>query len=39
MLEHLWQVEAPHTYWGTTGGRNHGIDRFQLFSVQKLAKT
>ena len=21
MLEHLWQVEAPNTYWGTTGGR------------------
>ncbi len=25
MLEHLWQVADPNTYWGTTGGRTMGL--------------
>ncbi len=25
MLEHLWKVENPNTYWGTTGGRTMGL--------------
>ena len=37
MLEHLWQVEAPHTYWGTTGGRTMGLTVPAILGA-KLAK-
>ena len=37
MLEHLWQVEDPNTYWGTTGGRTMGLTVPAIFGA-KLAK-
>ena len=37
MLEHLWQVEAPNTYWGTTGGRTMGLTVPAILGA-KLAK-
>ena len=37
MLEHLWQVEDPNTYWGTTGGRTMGLTLPAIFGA-KLAK-
>ena len=37
MLEHLWQVEAPNTYWGTTGGRTMGLTVPAIFGA-KLAR-
>ena len=37
MLEHLWGVEDPNTYWGTTGGRTMGLTLPAIFGA-KLAK-
>lgn len=37
MLEHLWDVEDPNTYWGTTGGRTMGLTLPAIFGA-KLAK-
>ena len=37
MLEHLWQVVDPNTYWGTTGGRTMGLTLPAIFGA-KLAK-
>ncbi|RKU13062.1 hypothetical protein C6502_04795 [Candidatus Poribacteria bacterium] len=37
MLEHLWGVEDPNTYWGTTGGRTMGLTLPAVFGA-KLAK-
>ena len=37
MLEHLWSVEDPNTYWGTTGGRTMGLTLPAIFGA-KLAK-
>ena len=37
MLEHLWKVEDPNTYWGTTGGRTMGLTLPAILGA-KLAK-
>ncbi len=37
MLEHLWGVEDPNTYWGTTGGRTMGLTLPAILGA-KLAK-
>ncbi len=37
MLEHLWGVEDPNTYWGTTGGRTMGLTVPAILGA-KLAK-
>lgn len=37
MLEHLWGVENPNTYWGTTGGRTMGLTVPAILGA-KLAK-
>ncbi len=37
MLEHLWGVEAPNTYWGTAGGRTMGLTLPAILGA-KLAK-
>ena len=37
MLEHLWRVEDPNTYWGTTGGRTMGLTVPAILGA-KLAK-
>ena len=37
MLEHLWGVEDPSTYWGTTGGRTMGLTLPAILGA-KLAK-
>ena len=37
MLEHLWGVEDPNTYWGTTGGRTMGLTVPAILG-SKLAK-
>ena len=36
-LEHLWSVEDPKTYWGTTGGRTMGLTLPAILGA-KLAK-
>ena len=37
MLEHLWAVDDPSTYWGTTGGRTMGLMMPAILGA-KLAK-
>ena len=37
MLEHLWGVEDPNTYWGTAGGRTMGLTLPAILGA-KLAK-
>ena len=37
MLEHLWGVDDPNTYWGTAGGRTMGLTLPAILGA-KLAK-